>query len=167
MFNICKLPNRDMKDLSCLVLSATKAACPACMYAAILHYTQALAEWGRASATPATARLRLLLADMSNSPQFTIRVQQTALDVSSLSARALMAGSGATNSPRTASPSTAAGPASAGLGTGGSMMCSNPTSLGTVRMPASNRISAEVLLRATVTHDDVTDEVGADAVQAP
>jgi hypothetical protein len=103
---------------------------------------------------------------MSNSPQFTIRVQETALDVSSLSARALMAGSGSTNSPRTASPSTAAGPASAGRGTGGSMMCSNPT-LGTVRMPASNRISAEVLLRATVTRDDVTDEVGADAVQAP
>eukprot|EP00775_Hariotina_reticulata_P009419 gene9419-9584_t len=127
---------------------------------------KALAEWGRASATPATARLRLLLADVSNSPQFAIRVQETPLDVSSLSARSLMAGSGNINSPRISSPSTAAAnAASASPDTGGHTICTKPT-LGTVRMPASHRISAEVLLHAKPSHGGV--EVDADiAVQVP
>lgn len=45
---------------------------------------QVLMEWGRYDRSPATLRLQLLLNEMSATPQYTIRVQETALDAATV-----------------------------------------------------------------------------------
>lgn len=117
---------------------------------------QAIAEWGRADPPPYVIRLRLLLHEVSHSPQYTTRVQDVALDAGSLSAR--VAAMAADNS---ASPRTAGIAGTPGSGTarsdrpGGVTTAAAETDyvdklskgvvLGTPRMPVSDRIAAAVM----------------------
>lgn len=127
---------------------------------------QALAELGRNDASATTLRLRLLLAELSHNAQWTLRVQDAALDACTLSARAAAAAapgissggaaSGGTGAARSAdadavaelAANAAAAAAVAGLG----------IPLGTPRMPASDRITAEVLRHGKQLCDAVSEE---------
>lgn len=130
-------------------------------------FPQAIAEWGRAEPPPYILRLRLLLHEISHTPQYTSKVQDTALDAGSSSARSAAAVAGQP-SPSAAAVSPGSRPAGiAGLlqgaaagvdGGGGSSVHEGDAAakdyveslgkgviLGTPRMPASIRITAEVL----------------------
>lgn len=127
-----------------------------------------LADWGRYDSSPATLRLRLLLADLGKLQQFAARLQKTALDAST-SAR-----SGAVEQ-----PAAGAGPGSARMSAAGGQQPANLAvslspdvvamaglgiPLGTPRMPASERITAVVLQHGKAMHDAAVDE-GSDEQQ--
>lgn len=92
---------------------------------------QVLSEWGRYDRAPATQRLQLLLSEVSSTPQYTMRVQELA------GGNAMLAG-GQPGSSRAA-------PTAPGSTSGAAALLGKGVPLGTPRMPASDRITSEVL----------------------
>lgn len=90
-----------------------------------------LSEWGRYDRAPATQRLQLLLSEVSSTPQYTMRVQELA------GGNAMLAG-GQPGSSRAA-------PTAPGSTSGAAALLGKGVPLGTPRMPASDRITSEVL----------------------
>jgi hypothetical protein len=114
-----------------------------CLLSFITPHAQVLTEWGRYDRAPATQRLQLLLNEISSTPQYTMRVQQ-------LAGANNMTATGQPCSNRAASnPSTSTSGTAALLGKG--------VLLGTPRMPASDRITTEVL-RHTPRDDEADEE---------
>lgn len=130
---------------------------------------QVLADWGRYDSSPATLRLRLLLADLAKLQQYATKLHQTALDASTHSARS---GGGLAAQPGSARSSiiggglresaaaiggrllmTTASGRSVEVGPDVFAMAGNGIPLGTPRMPASERITAVVLQHGKDNHD--------------
>jgi len=135
---------------------------------------QVLADWGRYDSSPATLRLRLLLADLAKLQQYATKLHQTALDASTHSARG---GGGHAAQPGSARSSAAGGVMrdptggrlltttasgrSVEVGPDVIAMAGKGIPLGTPRMPASERITAVVLQHGKDNHDaeDSSDDV--------
>jgi hypothetical protein len=92
---------------------------------------QVLNEWGRYDRAPATQRLQLLLSEIAASPKYTLRVHELA-GCNTIKASATPCSNIATNNQ----------PASI---SGAGALLAKGVPHGTPRMPASDRITVEVL----------------------
>ena len=125
---------------------------------------QALAQWGRHDTQAAVLRLRLLLSEVSRAcgGQLAQHVQQCALDASTMSARGMLQFNDAAG--HCAFPAGSRTDEAAGQGPGQGLGAARPPGVGVVlgapHMPASERITAAVLLHGRANGDDTNEEQG-------